>query len=383
MARELPHPYAGTVRTARHSGHWHAAHGRAILFLSLLAILAAWPARADATVTFGADLSLAPNLSFHCPLPPPFFIAAIPWPDTCTAFTSGVFGGGPARASHLVPAGTGVITKLRLREPNAVSSPLRMTVLRALRSPLSTVAVCCTVTSQSPPFTPQPGGISEVTFNPPIPVHAITTVTGVYEFEAVALTATDGASIIPAGSASGHSSGAYFPAALPGQERHESQASLGTDTQILFEADWEPVDTGATPVPSSPGAGTPVTLPTVTPTGTPTAPLALKGGRFTATRATVPLVCARTAACRGTLRLESRRPVTRAATAATTAAAAKKPILYGRARFSVKAGKTASVAVTLNAKGRHLVRRRSQVRIYANAAIGGQVLSTKVRLKRR
>jgi len=324
--------------------------------------LAVPAAPASATVTFGADLSLTPDLSFHCPLPPPFF-GPYRLPDTCTAFTSGVFGGAAVRASQLVPDGQGEITKLRLREPNVVSSPLKMTVLRALRTPQSSVAACCTVTSESPAFTPTPGTITEVTFNPPIPVHAITTATGVYEFEAVALTATDANSVIPAATAAGHSSGAYYPAAQPGQERYEQQTSLGTSTQIEFEVDWEPVATG-----NGTGGSAPP------PPAPPTVPAALRAGRFTGNTATIPLVCELTTACQGTLRLQDARP---------TAAAVHKPKLYGSAKFSARAGKTVNVKVKLNAAGRKLVRRRKSVTLYATTTIGAQVVSAKVKLSKR
>jgi hypothetical protein len=349
---------------------------RRLLLPLLVVAAAASPAPAGATVTFGADLSLTPDLSFNCPLAPPFF-GPYRLPDTCTAFTSGVFGGGAVRASHLVPDGEGVITKLRLREPpNAASSPLRLTVLRALRSPLSTVAACCTVTSQSAPFAAPPG-VSEVTFTPPIPVHSITTVTGVYEFEAVALTATDANSVIPAASAPGHGSGAYYPAAQPGQERFEQQTSLGTDTQILFEVDWEPVDTSngtggsagaGTPGGGTPGAGTPAA---------PAAPLTVRRGTFTRRTATVPLVCRLDVACTGVLRLQRR-----SATGRATAAAARQTS-YGRGPFRIAAGKRGTATVTLNAAGRTLVRQRRSVTLYANATAGGRLVSAQVTLRRR
>ncbi len=213
------------------------------------------------------------------------------------------------------------------------------------------------MTSESQPFQPLPGQITEVAFNPPIPVHAITTVTGVYEYQAVALTATDANSVIPAGTASGHSSGAYYPAALPGQERNETMTSLGTSTQILFEADEELVDTS---------------------NATPARPLTVGSGRFAGNTATVPLVCKLTTLCTGALRLQSGGPATARTAATTTKTAAPK--LYGSARFSIKAGKRAEIKIALNQLGRQLVRGHSLVTLYANATISGQVVSVKVKL---
>jgi hypothetical protein len=305
-------------------------------------------------------------------------------PATCTAFTSGVFGGGNVPASHLVPDGQGVITKLRLREPNLASSPLKMTVLQALRTPQSTVAACCSVVSESPPFQPLAGGVTEITFNPPIGVHAITTVTGVYEFQAVALTATDANSVIPAATAPGHSSGAYYPAALPGQERHEDMTSLGTSTQIEFQVDEEitaPATTGGSapsPKPGAPQTPTPVLPAPVSPFAGQ--PLTLGGaGQFAGHTATIPLICKLTTACTGTLRLQDIAPAKTRAAAATT----RTPRLYGSTHFTIKPGKKASIKVTLNSAGRHLVAKRGSVTLYASAKLGGgQVITTKLKLTR-
>ncbi len=339
-----------------------------VLAAASLAIAAA---PAGATVTFGADLSLTPDLSFHCPFAPPFF-GPYRLPDTCTALTSGVFGGGNTLASDLVPAGSGVITKLRLREPNLVSSPLKMTVLQGLRAPQSTVPACCSVVSESPPFTPLPNQVTEVTFNPPIPVHDITTVTGVYEFQGVALTATDSGSVIPAATAPGHASGAYYPAAVVGQERDEDMTSLGTSTQILFQVDEE-----MTADPTN-GVGT-------APTQTPASPFAVQpllvGGtpQFAGNTATLPLLCELTTACTGTVRLQDIAP----ATGRAAAARARAPKLYGSAHFTIKAGKKGSIKVKLNAAGRKLVGHRSSVTLYATAKLsGGQVVTAKLKLKR-
>ncbi len=354
--------------------------------LAIAAAVACSAAPAGATLTYGADLSLTPDLSFHCPLAPPFFGPYL-LPATCTALTSGVFGGGSAPASHLVPDGVGVITKLRLREPNAASSPLKMTVLQAQRTPQSTIAACCTVVSESPPFQPLAGGVTEITFNPPIPVHTITTVTGVYEFQGVALTATDANSLIPAATAPGHSSGAYYPAALPGQERFEDMTSLGTSTQIEFQVDEEitaPATTGGSapaPTPGAPQVPRPTAvLPAVV---SPYAglPLTFGGaGQFAGNTATIPLACKLTSACTGTLRLQDIAP---AKTARTAAAKTRTPKLYGSTHFTIKPGKKASIKVTLNSAGRRLVAKHSSVTLYASAKLrGGQVITTKLKLKR-
>jgi hypothetical protein len=159
--------------------------------------------------------------SFHCSVPPPFFGPYRPpspyaFPSTCSALTAGNFGGG-GTGTTLVPEGVGVITKIRVKEPPmsydsaagsafgpagplGQSGPLKISVLQALRTPGRTVAVCCTVVAETARFTPamlpETDKVTEVTLHPPLRVHAVTTVTGVYEFQGLAVTAVDGTGVI-------------------------------------------------------------------------------------------------------------------------------------------------------------------------------------------
>jgi hypothetical protein len=369
-----------------------------------LPALAAQPA--GATVTFGADLSQPADVSFHCDVPPPFFGPYRPpspyaAPDTCTALTAGNFGGGGAGAL-LVPNGNGVITKIRIKEPPASfdsaagsifgpagplgqSGPLKVSVLQALRQGQSSVVVCCTVPGESAQFTPtmQPFAdtITEFTLTPPLPVHAVVTVTGVYEFDAIAISAVQADSVIPAGGSNSASSGGYFPAVLPGQERYEQQASLGSGdtvnrgTQILMQADWEPVATpgGGGPV-TPPGAPTNLVPPAIV-NQNPLITLGQQSGQVRGGNAALVLRCNQTATpCIGQVRLQSQAAAAAKRRAATT---------YGVANINIPAGQTRTVKVHLSAAGRKLLRTRKHATVFANATVGGtRVAPVSVQLKR-
>jgi hypothetical protein len=372
--------------------------------VTIVALPAGAAESAGATVTFGADLS--PNrpadLLFHCNLPPPFFGPYRPpnayFPGTCTAFTAGNFGGG-GTGSHLVPNGSWVVTKIRVKEPPTgydsawnsqlgpfaplgQSGPLKISVLEALRSPAGGTAVCCTVPRESGQFTPNMGpsgeAITEVTLNPPLPVHAITTVTGVYEFDAITVSAAQTDSVIPAGRSDFASSGGYYPAVRPGQERHEGQTSFGSGdtvnkgTQIMLQADLEPV-AGPPPAPGSGGGGVPgggggtaqpITL------GRQTA--VVKGGD-----AVLDVRCNRTTArCLGVLNLQSQAtPRAKAQVNAVTT--------YGTGYINIPAGRSGKVKVHLSAAGRKLVRKHKRATVVANVTVGGmRVASVSIQLKR-
>ncbi len=349
-----------------------------------LSLLAA--GSAGATVTFGADLTKPADLSFHCNVPPPFFGPYRPpspyaFPDTCTALTAGNFGGG-GMGSMLVPNGSGVITKIRIKEPPASydsavgstfgpagplgqSGPLKISVLQALRQAQSSTAVCCTVAAESAPFTPLMQAsvetVTEVTLTPPLPVHAIVTATGVYEFQGIAISAVQADSVIPAGRSSTASSGGYYPAVQPGQERFEQQTSFGsadtvnTGTQIMVQADWEPT---ITPPTGQPPAGPLITVPKQTDR--------VKGG-LTA----INLRCEQTAApCIGQLKLQSRRAVgARAASRAVT-------VTYGTGTINVPARSSRGVKVRLSGAGRRLLRRHKRATVFVNVTLGGTLVSS-------
>lgn len=345
-----------------------------LIAASALGLLAPTASAVASTVTFGADLSAPATESFHCNVPPPFFGPYRPpspyaFPPTCSALTAGNFGGGAA-GSTLVPQGVGVITKIRVKEPPmsydsaagsgfgpagplGQSGPLKISLLQALRAPSSTVAVCCTVVAETASFTPamlpETDRVTEVTLHPPLRVHAVTTVTGVYEFQGLAVTAVDGTGVIPAAQSTTASSGGYYPAVVPGQERDEQQTSFGSPgTQILLQAVWTSV--------------APVTITTRV--------LPASAGNA-AMNVLCNLVGAR---CIGGINLTS---------LGAAAVAKHKSVSYGKATLRIPAGQSRTVKIRLTSAGRALMRRHRRVTVHAAVSIAGRrVASRSVILQR-
>jgi hypothetical protein len=115
----------------------------------------------------------------------------------------------------------------------------------------------------------------------------------------------------------------------------------------------------------------PVTTPTVN----------LPGRAFKVRRGatTIPVQC-RGADCAGLLALQSGAGAARADGKST-----KRMSVYGTARFTARAGRTASVAVKLNAAGRALLKHHTQATVYARVTFssgGGAPKSFRVTLKR-
>jgi len=91
----------------------------------------------------------------------------------------------------------------------------------------------------------------------------------------------------------------------------------------------------------------------------------------------VELICRGNATCQGQLELLGPRASIRAATAART-------VSYGKARYSIRAGATTKLKVSLNAGGRRLLRTRKQVRLALRLTPrgGGAVVTSRVTLTR-
>jgi hypothetical protein len=99
-----------------------------------LVALALTPAAAGAA-TFGADLSVAPNVNFDCEVTPPVAGFQVPsGADTCTWWTTGRLS--ETSQGHVVPYGGGTITQARVRV-GPVTGPMQFVVMRSLRHPQS------------------------------------------------------------------------------------------------------------------------------------------------------------------------------------------------------------------------------------------------------
>lgn len=125
---------------------------------------------------------------------------------------------------------------------------------------------------------------------------------------------------------------------------------------VLFNADWEYNPTGSG--------------------GNATVDLAREFAWVRRNVARVQLACL-LANCAGQLRLQNARAP------GAAAAATRKTVTYGRASFTIPAGKTKVVKVKLSEAGRALMRKHRKVRVWANSTAGnGRVESAKLVLKR-
>src|SRR5262249_43419626 len=127
------------------------------LLVPIAGLLVALAADVPAQVTtFGADLTLPPNVAFDCsvwPIPSPFVPGALQLVPTqaqsCTWWRYAV---GPTYTnSLLVPAGNGTVTQVRVKI-GPTTGPMQVVVLQALRQPPNPDPGCCQQVGQSAVF---------------------------------------------------------------------------------------------------------------------------------------------------------------------------------------------------------------------------------------
>src|SRR2546427_8592875 len=120
-----------------------------IVPVAILALLLARPASAQVT-TFGGDLALPDNVTFDCSVWPVPLIGLVPTgAQSCTWSTFGV----PQNLAEglLVPAGNGTVTQVRIKV-GAITGPMQVVVLQALREEFTNNVGCCQQVSQSAVF---------------------------------------------------------------------------------------------------------------------------------------------------------------------------------------------------------------------------------------
>jgi hypothetical protein len=105
-------------------------------------------------------------------------------------------------------------------------------------------------------------------------------------------------------------------------------------------------------------------------------PVRLRRGVVAGNVATLPVTCRLDTTCRGLLQLIG------GARAASASESAKRKV-YGRARFSIRAHRTARVKVKLTKAGRKLLKRRRSVRVLARVKVGSRTTTAKVTLSRK
>lgn len=315
-------------------------------------------------MTFGADLSVAPNVSFDCTVTPPVAGFQVPTgEETCTWWTTGRIS--DTSQGHVVPYGGGTITQARVRV-GPVTGPMQFVVMRSLRHPQSLGDPgCCFPVGASDVFTPTPNAITTVPMNVAVR-NGTDPASGLNNYDHIAISVLAAGVPIPAYYTGDQSlyapaGGGFYPRYTPGTERTTGMFGI-VGFQTLINADLDP----ATPSAGTPGTGTPTGPTDVSGTN----PIALGGraGRLRGRNALVPLVCRSPQECAGVLALQSGGA---RGAASAGSAARRRTITYAKARFTIAAGRTATVRVRLTKAGRRLVRKRRRPRVFANVAVKG------------
>jgi hypothetical protein len=315
------------------------------LAISLSVILHAANAGA---ITFGSDLTGAADNTGTCSL---------------LSSPSCLFYSGAPGPSFYAPA-SGTVSRVRVKTGNFQQGPMQIVVMRSLfqnsATPGRPYFACCFVQQYGPVFTPAPNAVTDVPtalamiVDPvPPPEDLITSARGDF----LALAVLDPNVPIPASFDGATVFSGYAPAPNPQTTPAPSPNPLfasvnGSGYQILMQADLDP---------GGGGDALPVAIAT--------------GGQLVGSTANIPLICVLTTACRGVLRL-SGAPA-RASTSAATRAKA-----YGKKRFVIPAGATASVSVKLNAAGRKLLGNAASGTVVATARVKKRVVTTSVSLVR-
>ncbi len=215
---------------------------RVCLLLAALVVAGTAASAAPAhALRFGADLRRPANAQFGCTVIP----GILPLPSgaaTCTWFSAGTAGN--QREGFNVPAGRGTVRRVRVKV-GPVTGPMRIVVLRSVRSAQGGVALCCRERLRSRAFTPRANAVSTVRVafavrNDRVP----NPVSEAFSFDTLALSVLAPGVPVPA-----HDTGildplaapisaAFFPALRARQERADSTGTTGF--QVLLNADWLP-----------------------------------------------------------------------------------------------------------------------------------------------
>jgi hypothetical protein len=349
--------------------HWPVAG------LVLAILLSASPASAQ--VRFGADLNRPANVAYGCEAFPTtnfaggrLFLGS--GFGTCT-----YMGVGSLVSQAEVPQAPaeGVVTRVLVKAGPAVG-PMQAVILRSTRSGAG--AACCFFAAQSQVFTPQPNAVTAVPVRLPMRKDLDVQFGETVDYLGISVLA-------PGVPVPGHDEGvpgdvsrggatAWFPHVQPGDTRADG-GGVGAFTPLIA-GDFFPV-CNARPVRG---------FPSVAQQRVPCIPgvqivdnLALVAGAGLS----VNVICNVAAPCNGDIRFQSRR-VRVAGAARAAAAGSAKRVTYGRIRFDVASGDRRRARGSLTAAGRRLLGGRRRAKVYANARIGGRLVSSRrVTLKRR
>jgi hypothetical protein len=368
-----------------------------LLLVALLALVL--PNSANA-VTFGANLSAREgNSSITCG---DFNIFQYAGRVGCSAYTTGNSSNpGDTSATHVIPFPdprvfgnqSGTITQVTFKTAaGAPAGPARLSVVEYIRDANSTASPgLAQDIADSATFTMAPGadGLVHVATN--LPARSLYNANdNSYRYDALVVSMLDNTTPIPADLNSQFLSGWINPyvdipgtqgdltVPLPPERRGTGCCGYGphpfyavgawpTLGEVLMQAELTINSTG--------GEGNQGGPPPANPPRRPAKPLSFGRGRAAGNFATLPVKCLLDRACRGRLRLLSR--------GRGAASRRRRPVVYGRARFSVRAHKTRRVRVRLTRAGKRLLRRRRSVRMVAKATIGSRTATATVTITRR
>lgn len=339
------------------------------------------PAAHAATTTFGATLDLVtPNSdpAKTCANGAWWYaeqgvlLNPVPTGDrgSCQFTASGFYNG---QVFGLAVPASGTVTAARIKI-GSITGPMRINVVRTLFQQTGSVANPASSTpflqEYGPTFTPQANAVTTVPLNLKVRSQATpdpsdtSTVAGTDWLAIEVLAPNVPVPLVP------YPNGTFF-AAFPGPTQGNVAAPSPNPLPnygqlnyvVAMSADVTTTDAAKPTTTTTPAAQTGTT--------TPAAPKVGLGGataKVSKGSALLDLVC-QAVDCSGTVTLQP-------AAGKASAAAAKKPTVYGSARFSGKAGKRVKVKVKLNAKGRKLLARKRKAKVRAVVALTGAATPT-------
>jgi len=371
-----------------------------------LAALLLVPVGASAAATqFGSSLAPGPTVGFGCNAKPSLYDASGNYglfannePGGCTWSQAGVWGlnSGSDPRTRSVPSDGRIIAAEVLSGPNP--APISITIFKQLAQP-GVGSACCFFVSDTGPFQLTPNAVTTLPLNIPVERN---TKEGVLGVDLVSVSAENDGGSLPLREAGPHNAlsipdgnpmaGAFYPrlGRIPNDSqggRHELLEGV-PGIELLVRWTFCPAgDATCTPgaappagpapaAPPAPAGPTPGQVPKGA--GGPTAPrLAGNQAAVDGGKALVSLVCGGDAACEGKLSLLG-SPAT-----ASTAAKKSKPLVYGSASYKLAAGAKGTVKVTLNPKGKKLLRNHAKATVTLRLAPkGGTATTAKLTLTR-
>jgi hypothetical protein len=377
-----------------------------ILACALAALLLVPAGAGAASSQFGSSLAPGPATVFGCNAKPSGYdlsgnigFSANNEAGGCTWSQAGVWGlsSGSDPRTRSVPSDGRIIAAEVLSGPNP--SPISITVFKQLAQP-GAGSACCFFAGDTGPFQLTPNAITTLPLNIPVERN---TKEGVLGVDLVSVSAENDGGSLPLREAGPHNvlsipdgdpmAGAFYPrlGRVPNDSqggRHELLEGVpGFELLVRWTfcpagdvtctPGAAPPAPPAPPAPAAPPAPTTVPAPKATP-GVPRAPrLGGNGAPVQGANALVPLVCGGDAACEGRLSLLA------PAAAASVAGKKPKPIVYGSASYKLAAGAKGTVKVTLNAKGKKLLRNHAKATVTLRLAPkGGTATTAKLTLTR-